>query len=126
MMGTAKGLGYSSWVVAVCGLSLPGACGPNLVRIASDNWGLLSRCLFDETRVESELSSCGERYVGKGPSLGSTPRISREGSTIPGYAISWLCLEFVHWPLGHWSRGGPEDETWILNTSFSSLSLLVS
>ena len=75
MMGTTEKLRYSSWVVAICGLSLPGACGPNLACIVSDNWGLLSRCLFDETRVESKLSSCDARYVGKGPSLGHTPRI---------------------------------------------------
>ena len=58
-MGTAARLGYVSRVAAVGGLSLPGACGPNLTRIASDNCGLLSRCLFDETQVESELSSYG-------------------------------------------------------------------
>ena len=58
-MGAAAGLGYVSQVAAVGGLSLPGACGPNLACIASDNYGLLSRCLFDETQVESELSSYG-------------------------------------------------------------------
>ena len=57
MVGVTGGLGYTSQVAAVGGLSLPGAYGPSLARIASDNWGLLSRCLFDETRVESELSS---------------------------------------------------------------------
>ena len=37
VMGAAEGLRYVSLVVAVCGLSLLGACGPNLVRIASNN-----------------------------------------------------------------------------------------
>ena len=59
MMGATGGLGYVSQVAAVGGLSLPGACGPSLSSIASDSWGLLSRCLFDETRVEFKLSSCG-------------------------------------------------------------------
>ena len=81
--------------MAVCGPSLPGACGPNLARIASNNWGLLSRCLFDETRVESELSSYCARYVGKGPSLGHTPCTLGEGSAFPGYVASWSCLELV-------------------------------
>ena len=43
-----KGLGYASQVVATGGLIFPGSCGPSLARIASDSWGLLSRCLFDE------------------------------------------------------------------------------
>ena len=59
MMCATGGLGYVSQVAAIGGLSLLGACGPNLACIASDSWGLLSRCLFDETLVESELSSCG-------------------------------------------------------------------
>lgn len=56
-MGAVEGLGYASQVAAVHGLSLLGACGPNLARIVSDNWGLLSHCLFDEALVEFELSS---------------------------------------------------------------------
>ena len=59
VMGVTGGLGYVSQVTAVGGLYLPGACGPSLARIALDNWGFLSHCLFDETRVNSELSSCG-------------------------------------------------------------------
>ena len=58
-MGAAEGPGYVSWAVVARGLFLPGACGPNLARTMPDNWGLLSRCLFDETRVESERSSYG-------------------------------------------------------------------
>ena len=59
MVGATEGLGYVSQVATVGGLSLPGVCGPSLARIASGSWGLLSRCLFDERRVEFELSSCG-------------------------------------------------------------------
>ena len=58
-VGTTGGLGYVSQVTAIDGLSLPGSYDPNLARITSDNWGLLSRYLFDERWVESELSSCG-------------------------------------------------------------------
>ena len=125
-MAVAKGLGYASWAVAIRDLSLPGAWGPNFAHIVLDNWGLLSHCLFDETRVESKLSSYGAQYVGKGPSLGHTPCILGESSTFPGYVASWLRLKFVPWLLGRWSREGLDDETWILNTSFFSLSLLVS
>ena len=82
--------------MVVRGLSLPGACGPNLARIASDNWDFLLHCLFDEMRVESELSSCGVQQVGKGPSPGHTSCMLGEGgSAFPGYVTSWLCLEFV-------------------------------
>ena len=56
-MGVTRGSGCVPQVVATSGLVFPGSCGPSLVRIASDNWGLLLRCLFDERRVESELSS---------------------------------------------------------------------
>ena len=57
--GCNWGLGYVSQVAAVGGLSLPVSYGPSLAHIASDNWGILSRYLFDETRVESKLSSYG-------------------------------------------------------------------
>lgn len=60
-MGATEGLGYASWVVVVRDLSLLSAYGPNLARIALDNWDYLSRHLFDKTRVESEISSCGAR-----------------------------------------------------------------
>ena len=60
-MGTTEGPGYASWVVVVHDLSLPGTCGPNLAHITSDNWGFLSRRLFDETRVESKISFYGVR-----------------------------------------------------------------
>ena len=58
-MGATRGSGYVSQVMATSGFVFLGSCGPSLARIASDNWGLLSRCLFDERRVESELSSWG-------------------------------------------------------------------
>ena len=67
-MGATKGSGYVSQVVATSGLVFPGSCGPSLARIAFDNWGLLSRCLFDERQVESELSSWEAWYMGVGHS----------------------------------------------------------
>ena len=88
MMGAAEGPGYASWAMVVHDLSLPGACGPNFARIASDNWALLLHCIFVETRVESELSSCDARYVGRGHLLGHTPCTLGEGSTFPGYVAS--------------------------------------
>ena len=63
-MGATGGSGYISQVVATGGLGFPGTCGPSLARIASDNWGLLSRCLFDERLVESKLSSWATCYMG--------------------------------------------------------------
>ena len=57
--GSDQGSGCALQVVATGGFVFPGSCGPSLARIASDNWGLLSRCLFAERRVESELSSWG-------------------------------------------------------------------
>lgn len=58
-MGTVGGPGYPSRGVVAHGFSIPGVCGPNLARITSDNYDFLSRHLFDEIRVEFELSSCG-------------------------------------------------------------------
>ena len=46
--------------------------------------------------------------------------------TVPGYIDSGSGLEFALWPLERWSREGPEDEAWMRNTTFSSLSLVVS
>ena len=57
MMGATGGLGYVSQVMVIGDFSLLGSCGPSLARIAFDNWGLLSRCLFNERQVEFELSS---------------------------------------------------------------------
>ena len=88
MMGVAEGLGYASWAMVVRDLSLPGAYSPNLARIASNNWGLLSHCFFNETEVESKFSSCGVRYVGRGPSLGHTQCTLGEGSVFLGYVAS--------------------------------------
>ena len=59
MVGETGGLGYVFQIATVDGLSLPGSYGSSLARIVSDNWGFLSRCLFDERRVEFEFSSCG-------------------------------------------------------------------
>lgn len=49
MMGATEGLGYTSWVVVVRGLSLLSAYGPNLACIALDNWDFLLCHLFDKT-----------------------------------------------------------------------------
>ena len=57
--GVTRGSGCVSQAVAAGDLVFPSSCGPSLARIASDNWGLLSRFLFGERRVESELSSWG-------------------------------------------------------------------
>ena len=95
VMGATAALGYISRVAAIGGLSLPCACGPNHARIASNNWGLLSRCLFVETRVEFELSSSRAWYGGKGHSLAHSSRMSGAIFAIPGYMASWLCPEFV-------------------------------
>ena len=59
MMSAVEEPEYASWALATRGFSIPGVCGPNLARIASDSWDFLSRLFFYETRVESELSSHG-------------------------------------------------------------------
>ena len=102
-VGAIGGLGYVSQVAAVGSLSLPGSCGPNLARIAFDNWGFLSHCLFDERRVESELSSCGAWYVGTSRSRDRSSRILGMTPVVPGYTDFGLGLEFAPWPLGRWS-----------------------
>ncbi|RVW76745.1 hypothetical protein CK203_047550 [Vitis vinifera] len=63
-MGVAMGSGRGAHVVVIGGLDLPGSCGPSLARIEFDNWDFLSRCLFAEKWVESELSSRGARGIG--------------------------------------------------------------
>ena len=37
MMGAVEGPGYASSAVVAHDFSIPGVCGPNLTRIASDN-----------------------------------------------------------------------------------------
>ena len=56
MTGAAEEPEYASWALTTRGFSI---CGPNLMCIASDSWDFLSRLLFYETRMESEVSSCG-------------------------------------------------------------------
>ena len=59
MMSAVEEPEYASWALATRGFSISGVCGPNLARIASDSWDFVSRLIFYETRVESELSSHG-------------------------------------------------------------------
>ena len=61
----------------------------------SDNWGLLSRCLFDERWVESELSSWGAWYMGMGRSQDRSLRTSEATPAVLGYTDSGSGLEFA-------------------------------
>ena len=97
-MGVTIGSGCASQVVAIGGLGLPGSCEPSLARIAPYNWGLLSRCLFDERWVESELSSRGARCMGVCGSCGLALQVSGIAPTVPGYIDSGSGLEFATWP----------------------------
>ena len=97
--GSDQGLGCAPQVVATGSLVFPGPCGPSLVRIAFDNWGLLSRCLFDERRVESELSAWGAWCMGVCRSCGLTLPVSGMAPIVPGYIDSGSGLEFAPWPL---------------------------
>ena len=120
------GSGCASQAVAAGGLGLLGSCGPSLARIEFDNWGLLSRCLFAEKRVESELSSQGARCMGVCGSCGLTLLVSGMALAVPRYIDSDSSLEFAIWPLKRWRREGPVDEVWMCSTAFSSLNLFVS
>ena len=100
-MGVTRGSGCAPQVVATGGLVFLGSCGLSLARIASDNWGLLSRCLFDERRVESELSSWGAWCMGVCRSCSLTLPVSGMAPAVPGYIDSRLGLEFAPWPLEH-------------------------
>ena len=93
--GMTRESGCVSQVMGASGLVFPGPCGPSLAGIASDNWGLLSHCLFDEKRVESELSSWGDWCMGMGLSCGRILHVS----AVPGYIDSGSGLEFAPWPL---------------------------
>ena len=86
-------------VVAIGGLGLQVSCGPSLARIASDNWGFWSRCLFVEKGVESELSSWGARCMGVCRSCGLTLHVLGIALAVPGYIDSGSGLEFATWPL---------------------------
>ena len=96
--GVTIGLGCAPQVVAAGGLGLPGSCGPSLARISPENWGPLSRCLFDERRVEFELSSWGVWCVGVCRSYGLTLHVSGIAPTVPWYIDSGSGLEFATWP----------------------------
>ena len=76
--------------------------------------------------MESELSSWGAWYVGMSRSRYRSLRTLGMAPVVPGYIDSGSGLEFALWPLERWSREGPEDEAWMRNTTFSSLSLVVS
>ena len=89
------GSGCAPQVVATGGLGLLGSCGPSLARIEFENWGLLSRCLFAEKLVESELSSWGARCMGVYGSRGLTFQVSGIAPNVPGYIDSRSGLEFA-------------------------------
>ena len=93
--GVTIGLGCVPQVVSTGGLGLPGSCGPSLARIALDNWGLLSHCLFHERRVESELSSWGVWCMGVCRSCGLTLHVSGIAPAVPGYIDFGSGLEFA-------------------------------
>ena len=127
MAGAAEGPGHASWAVATCGFPpAPSIWGPSLVRIASDSWDFLSRLFVAEMWVKSELSSCYAWQAGGDLSSGCISCSLHGNSTFPEYITFSLCLEFVRWLLGYRLRGGLDEDTWIRNTSFSPLSLLVS
>ena len=98
-MGVTTGSGRAAQVVAAGGLGLPGSCGPSLARIEFDNWDFLSRCLFAEILVESELSSRGARGMGVCGSCGLTLYVSGIAPAVLGYIDSGSGLEFATWPL---------------------------
>ena len=98
-MEVTRGSGCAPQVVATGGLVFPGSCGPSLARIASDNWGLLSRCLFNERRVEFELSSWGVWCMGVCRSCGLTLHVLEMAPVVSGYIDSGSGLEFATWPL---------------------------
>ena len=98
-MGVTRGSGCVSQVMGASGLVFPSPCGPSLAGIAFDNWGLLSHCLFDEKRVESELSSWGAWCMGVGRSCGRILHVSGMTPAVPGYIDSGSGLEFAPWPL---------------------------
>ena len=97
--GVTIGSGWAPQVVATGGLDLPGSYGPSLARIAPDNWSLLSRCLFDERRVEFELSSKGVWCMGVCRFCGLTLHVSGMAPTVSGYIDFGSGLEFATWPL---------------------------
>lgn len=66
------------------------------MRIASNSCDLLSRLLFAETRVESELSSSGAWQAGGNLSSYYNFCSSDGNFAFLGYDASSFCLEFVH------------------------------
>ena len=128
------GYGWCSWRAKTCLLGrrymrfppILGIWDPSLARIALDKWDFLSRFFFYEMRVESELSSCYVWQAGGDLWSGCILYLAWRKSTFLGYVASSFCLELARWLLGCGLRGGADEDTWIRNTSFSSLSLLIS
>ncbi|XP_034672495.1 WAT1-related protein At4g15540-like [Vitis riparia] len=83
-MGVTVGSWCTPPVVVIGGLGLSVCWGPSLARMAPDNWDLLSRRLFDEKWVESELSSRGARGIGVCGSCGLALRVSGIAPAVPG------------------------------------------
>ena len=127
MTSAAKEPRHASWFVTTCGFPpVPSIWGSSLARIASDSWDFLLRLFFVDTRVKSELSSYGAWQTGGDLSSGCLSSSLEVNSAFPRYIAFSFCLEFIRWLLGCRLRGGPDEDTWICNTSFSSLSLLIS
>ena len=133
-MKSQIGYDWCSWKTRTCLLGrgymqfppMPSIWGPSLARIASDSWDFLLRLIFAETRVESKLSS-GCTWQASGDFCSDCiPCSLWKNSAFLGYVTSSFWLELAHWLLGCWLRGGVDEDTWIHNTSLSSLSLLVS
>ena len=92
----------------------------------SDSCDLLSCLIFVEMWVESKLSSNSAWQVGGNFSLGRISWLPEMNFASLGNDIFSFCLEFVRWLLGCRLQGGLDEDTWIRNTSISSLSLLIS
>ena len=103
--GSCFCLGWATeYILALCQSrasqsGLIGSYGLSLVRIAPDNWGLLSRCLFEERRVELELSSKGVWCMGVCRSCGLALHVSGMAPVVLRYIDSGSGLEFATWPL---------------------------
>ena len=117
----------ASWVAATHGFpSMPGVWGLSRAHIVSDSCDLLSHLFFVEMWVESELSSNSAWQVGRNFSLGRISWLPEMNFASLRNDIFSFCLEFVRWLLGCRLQGGLDEDTWIRNTSISSLSLLIS
>ena len=105
--------------------STPGVWGPNQARIASDRRDLLSRLLFVDTRVDSELSSNCTWRVGESSSSSRIVWLPEGNSMFPWKDTSSVCLEAIRWLWGCRLWEGLADDIWARNSSFSFLSHLV-